>query len=160
MPGQLAGDASPAPGCRSRACCQLRSHATHARALASTPGAPWALCAHAQERAGAPDAPPAVDAFAWGSIVVGGPLDPSAETERRLAVGAGIACRLRGALLSDMGARVLALFGVRGRGWAGGGAALSWRWRQPCDGGEGGVRAGFSPALAAYCLRTGRRMAW
>lgn len=45
-----------------------------------------------------------VDAFAWGSIVVGGPLDVSSEFERRLAAGAGIACRLRGALLSELGA--------------------------------------------------------
>ena len=46
-----------------------------------------------------------VDAFAWGSIVVVGPLDPSSEFDRRLAVGAGIACRLRGALREQMGAR-------------------------------------------------------
>ena len=54
-----------------------------------------------QGSAGAPPAP--VDAFAWGSIVVGGPLDVSSEFERRLAVGAGIACRLRGKLLEELG---------------------------------------------------------
>jgi hypothetical protein len=48
-----------------------------------------------------------VDAFAWGSIVVGGPLDVASEFERRLAVGAGIACRLRGALLRELGAVLL-----------------------------------------------------
>ncbi|GAB4815874.1 hypothetical protein N2152v2_002920 [Parachlorella kessleri] len=47
--------------------------------------------------------PSPVDAFAWGSIVVGGPLDVGSEFERRLAKGAEIACRLRGALLSELG---------------------------------------------------------
>ena len=46
-----------------------------------------------------------VDAFAWGSVVVGGPLDIGSEFERRLAAGAGIACRLRGAIARELGAR-------------------------------------------------------
>ena len=54
-----------------------------------------------QGSAAAPAAP--VDAFAWGSIVIGGPLDVNSEFERRLAVGAGIACRLRGKLLEELG---------------------------------------------------------
>ena len=44
------------------------------------------------------------DAFGWGSIVLGGPLDPGCEWERRLAVGAQIACRLRGAVRRELGA--------------------------------------------------------
>ncbi|KAL4430354.1 hypothetical protein ABPG77_002160 [Micractinium sp. CCAP 211/92] len=43
------------------------------------------------------------DAFSWGSVVVGGPLDPSSEVERRLAEGARIACRLRGKMLEELG---------------------------------------------------------
>jgi DNA polymerase eta len=43
------------------------------------------------------------DAFAWGSVVVGGPLDPGSEFERRLAAGAGLACRVRGAILDHLG---------------------------------------------------------
>ena len=40
--------------------------------------------------------------FAWGSIVVGsGRLDPGKEFDRRLSVGAEIACRIRGALLEQ-----------------------------------------------------------
>ncbi|KAI7843160.1 hypothetical protein COHA_003144 [Chlorella ohadii] len=53
-----------------------------------------------QSRTGAGSA---VDAFGWNSIVIGGPLDPASEVERRLAAGAGIACRLRGALREQMG---------------------------------------------------------
>jgi len=45
-----------------------------------------------------------LDAFGWGSIVLGGPLDPGDEWERRLAVGAQIACRLRGAVRQQLGA--------------------------------------------------------
>jgi DNA polymerase eta len=43
------------------------------------------------------------DAFSWGSIVPGGPLDPGSEFDVRLATGAGIACRLRGAILENLG---------------------------------------------------------
>ena len=77
----------------------------HARAPPLTPGIDRSRClllrcsnAPVQGRAAAP-----VDAFAWGSIVIGGPLDVGSEFERRLAVGAGIACRLRGALQSELG---------------------------------------------------------
>ena len=59
------------------------------------------LCVHMQSRTGAGSS---VDAFGWNSIVIGGPLDPSSQVERRLAAGAGIACRLRGALREQMGA--------------------------------------------------------
>ena len=45
----------------------------------------------------------AVDAFAWGGIVLGGPLDVGSEFERRLSVGAAIACRLRGAIREQLG---------------------------------------------------------
>ena len=40
--------------------------------------------------------------FSWGSIVEGGPLQDN-EFERRLAVGANIACRLRGAVREQLG---------------------------------------------------------
>lgn len=43
------------------------------------------------------------DAFSWGSIVPFGPLDPGSEFDVRLACGAGIACRLRGAVLEKLG---------------------------------------------------------
>ena len=42
--------------------------------------------------------------FSWGSIVEGGPLQDN-EFERRLAVGANVACRLRGAVREKLGAR-------------------------------------------------------
>jgi nucleotidyltransferase/DNA polymerase involved in DNA repair len=43
-------------------------------------------------------------AFAWGSVVMGGAaLDPGSEFDRRLAAGAGVACRLRGAVHSELG---------------------------------------------------------
>ncbi|KAK9827976.1 hypothetical protein WJX81_003639 [Elliptochloris bilobata] len=60
-----------------------------------------------QERADADDSAPGAcgtgDAFGWGSIVLGGPLDPGCEWERRLAVGAQVACRLRGAVRQQLG---------------------------------------------------------
>lgn len=43
------------------------------------------------------------DAFSWGSVVPGGPLDPGSEFDVRLACGAGIACRLRGAIRDELG---------------------------------------------------------
>ena len=45
-----------------------------------------------------------VDAFAWGSIVLGGqPLAVGNEFDRRLSVGAAICCRLRGAVIEKLG---------------------------------------------------------
>ena len=44
-----------------------------------------------------------MDAFAWGSIVEGGPLNPDNEYDRRLSVGASIACRMRGAIRDKLG---------------------------------------------------------
>ena len=41
--------------------------------------------------------------FGWGSIVLGGQLQDN-EFERRLAVGAAIGCRLRGAVREQLGA--------------------------------------------------------
>lgn len=55
--------------------------------------------------AGGADAPAglkAAETFVWGSIVMGPPLDPGSEFDRRLACGAGIACRLRGAILEEL----------------------------------------------------------
>ncbi len=46
--------------------------------------------------------PGAGAAFSWGSIVEGGPLQDN-EFERRLAIGANIACRLRGAVREQLG---------------------------------------------------------
>ena len=43
--------------------------------------------------------------FAWGSVVVGGPLDEGSEVDQRLACGAAIACRLRGAVREQLGTR-------------------------------------------------------
>lgn len=43
------------------------------------------------------------DAFAWGSIVEGGPLDTESELDRRLSVGASISCRVRGAIREKLG---------------------------------------------------------
>jgi DNA polymerase eta len=45
----------------------------------------------------------AAAAFAWGSVVPGGPLDPRRPGDRRLAAGAALACRLRGALERELG---------------------------------------------------------
>jgi nucleotidyltransferase/DNA polymerase involved in DNA repair len=45
----------------------------------------------------------AAAAFAWGSVVMGpDPLDPGSAFDRRLAAGAGLACRLRGAIHSEL----------------------------------------------------------
>ena len=44
-----------------------------------------------------------IDAFAWGSIVLGDQLDISSEFDRRLSIGASIACRLRGAVRQQLG---------------------------------------------------------
>lgn len=41
--------------------------------------------------------------FGWGGIVVDGPLRTDSEFERRLSVGAMIACRLRGAVHEQLG---------------------------------------------------------
>ena len=49
-----------------------------------------------------------IDAFAWGSIVEGGPLDTESELDRRLSVGASISCRVRGAIRERLGESVLA----------------------------------------------------
>ena len=51
--------------------------------------------------AGAP-AGGAAPTFSWGSIVEGGPLQDN-EFERRLAAGANVACRLRGAVREKLG---------------------------------------------------------
>ena len=96
--------------------CRRTQH-SHLRSAARPPGLAPALlylgaepprsalpCLQAQSGAGASSS--GVDAFAWGSVVVGGPLDVASEFERRLAAGAGIACRLRGALLREMGERL------------------------------------------------------
>ena len=55
--------------------------------------------------AGGPEAPlsPGLDNFAWGSVVPEGPLQLDSEFERRLATGACIACRLRGAVRQELG---------------------------------------------------------
>ena len=50
-----------------------------------------------------------IDAFAWGSIVLGNQLDISSEFDRRLSIGASIACRLRGAIRQQLGKRLAAL---------------------------------------------------
>lgn len=55
----------------------------------------------------------AVDAFAWGSIVEGGPLDTDSEYDRRLSAGAAIACRLRGAVREKLGNLPRALIKVQ-----------------------------------------------
>lgn len=39
----------------------------------------------------------------WGGVVVDGPLRVDSEFERRLSVGAMIACRLRGAVREQLG---------------------------------------------------------
>lgn len=44
-----------------------------------------------------------VSAFPWGAIVLEGPLESGSEFDVRLATGAGIACRIRGALLEELG---------------------------------------------------------
>jgi DNA polymerase eta len=45
----------------------------------------------------------ATSSFPWGAIVLGGPLQSGSEFDVRLASGAGIACRIRGALLEELG---------------------------------------------------------
>jgi hypothetical protein len=40
----------------------------------------------------------------WGGVVIDGPLRTASEFERRLSVGAMIACRLRGAVREQLGA--------------------------------------------------------
>ena len=69
--------------------------------MADTCGQPGdaAAAAEASDTEGASP----MDAFAWGSIVLGGPLDVSSEFERRLSAGAAIACRLRGAIRDQLG---------------------------------------------------------
>lgn len=45
-----------------------------------------------------------MDAFSWGSIVLGGgPLAVGSEFERRLSIGANIACRLRKCIRDQLG---------------------------------------------------------
>jgi hypothetical protein len=56
-----------------------------------------------QERAAAESSAGPVEGFSYGSIVLEGPLDVGSEFERRLAIGAGIACRLRGAVREHIG---------------------------------------------------------
>lgn len=64
--------------------------------------------AFVQEREDAAVAEHAViDAFAWGSIVEGGPLDTESELDRRLSVGASISCRVRGAIREQLGEKAL-----------------------------------------------------
>lgn len=50
-----------------------------------------------------------IDAFAWGSIVEGGPLDTESELDRRLSVGASISCRVRGAIREKLGETAVVL---------------------------------------------------
>jgi hypothetical protein len=81
---------------RRPSCC----HALQERAAAEGCRQPGEAAAEASDVEGASP----MDAFAWGSIVLGGPLDVSSEFERRLSVGAAIACRLRGAIRDQLGA--------------------------------------------------------
>lgn len=77
-------------------------HSPTAAATAATPSPPVAVppAGSSSERASGADA---AAAFAWGAIVMGdGPLDPAREADRRLAAGAGIACRVRGAILDQL----------------------------------------------------------
>ena len=63
--------------------------------------------------AGGPETPlsPGLDNFAWGSVVPEGPLQLDSEFERRLATGACIACRLRGAVRQELGGRAMTCVG-------------------------------------------------
>ena len=54
-----------------------------------------------------PPLSPGLDNFAWGSVVPEGPLQLDSEFERRLATGACIACRLRGAVRQELGERAM-----------------------------------------------------
>ncbi|KAK9864470.1 hypothetical protein WJX84_003099 [Apatococcus fuscideae] len=54
-------------------------------------------------RPGLRDGTEGLHGFAWGSVVVGGPLDEGSEVDQRLACGAAIACRLRGAVREQLG---------------------------------------------------------
>ena len=67
-------------------------------------------------RLGLRDGTEGLHGFAWGSVVVGGPLDEGSEVDQRLACGAAIACRLRGAVREQLGAwlrRIHFLLAVR-----------------------------------------------
>eukprot|EP00884_Botryococcus_braunii_P006782 jgi/Botrbrau1/16104/Bobra.7_2s0069.1 len=56
-----------------------------------------------QERGAAGITDEALAGFSFNSVVLEGPLDIGSEFERRLAVGAGLACRLRGAVFQQLG---------------------------------------------------------
>lgn len=72
-------------------CMQERAAADHCRGIGDQEGG-------ACDAGGSP-----IDAFAWGSIVLGKQLDISSEFDRRLSIGASIACRLRGAIRKQLG---------------------------------------------------------
>ena len=72
-------------------CLQERASADGCRGLLEQEGGP-------HDAGGSP-----LDAFAWGSIVLGNRLDISSEFDRRLSIGASIACRLRGAIRKELG---------------------------------------------------------
>ena len=72
-------------------CLQERASADSCRGLVEQEGGP-------HDAGGSP-----LDAFAWGSIVLGNRLDISSEFDRRLSIGASIACRLRGAIRKELG---------------------------------------------------------
>ena len=72
-------------------CLQERAAADNCRELNEQEGG-------AHDAGGSP-----IDAFAWGSIVLGKQLDISSEFDRRLSIGASIACRLRGAIRKHLG---------------------------------------------------------
>ncbi len=54
--------------------------------------------------------PGATAGFWWGGVVIDGPLRVDCEFERRLSVGAMIACRLRGAVREQLGAASTSAF--------------------------------------------------
>jgi DNA polymerase eta len=66
-------------------------------------GADGGAAGGADDGADADGGAAAAAAFAWGSVVPGGPLDPRRPGDRRLAAGAALAARLRGALLGELG---------------------------------------------------------
>ncbi len=91
----------------SSACCR-REQATAEKASIDEIYLDVTGMVEAELRASAPlgggPAPSATAGFGWGGVVIDGPLRVDNEFERRLSVGAMIACRLRGAVREQLGA--------------------------------------------------------
>ena len=117
---RLYDESQQACGCSCPSACCRREQATAEKASIDEIYLDVTGMVEAELQASTPlgggPAPSATAGFGWGGVVIDGPLRVDNEFERRLSVGAMIACRLRGAVREQLGAPPLPTPPVRTHG--------------------------------------------